>query len=354
MNDLPDLSFGLKAGQRRILQALAKKTRAGRPGTMQSASLLRAVLGGPVPSLERALVSALAETGEIEPYLSMYLELVGMVQPFQARYPLVEGIGNFGTVDGDPPADAVFTRCRLSPFGVAAAAGMAPSLMVNGAAGSCGESAVRFLPHHLGEVIAAARRLIQDPSISDEALAALIPGPDFPTGGLVSSAELRPIYLKGEGSLRVRGKVMIIGEGSQRALLVTELPFTVWKSSLIEELVKAVDEGWVEGIADIADESDPHGIRIRLALGAGASPARVLEELFARTCLEIALPVHMLALVGGVPRQVSLADLVRAYVAQLREQTTAAQGHPPTSNDLLRDLEALALAHRDERRTTLQ
>jgi DNA gyrase subunit A len=351
LDDVPELQDGLTRHQRRILTSLARKTGSRRGQTIRSDLLLADMFGGPVPSLERALVAG-ERSAERDPYLAAYRALVELAQPFTTRYPLVIGTGNFGSIDGDPPVDAVFTRCSLSSLGTAAAAGLVPHLLINGAAGRAGERGFRWLPHHLGDVLTAVAALIEHPALTDEELAASLPGPDFPTGGVVvSRSAAHHIYLTGEGRLPVRGRAEPARLDGRPAVVVTELPFTVAPGAFAAELTDGMCAGRLP-LADVIDERGPHGVRIVLPLRAGVAPGAALEALFAQTRLQIALPVDMVALVDGAPRRVSLPVLLRAFVRSLADRVSAAGARAATPATLLAELDALR-AHVDARRTTV-
>jgi DNA gyrase subunit A len=349
MGELPSLSDGLTGIQRAILQTLAR----GR--TVRSNQLLEAILGGIAPSLESKLIGgASGESAERDPYLETYLALAELAQPFRTRYPLVVGQGNFGTLDGDPPADAVFTQCRVSAFGAQAARGVAPTLLVNGATGVSGDGTFQLLPHRLGEVLNAAAALIRDPRLSDEELDSLVPGPDFPGGGIVSpTSAVHEVYRSGAGSLVVRGRARIENAAAGPAIVVTEIPFSVSKSRIAQEASRGIRDGVLRAIADVLDESDAAGIRIVFPLRSGAAPEEALGDLFARTSLQATLPVDMRVLVDGAARRVSLPALLRAYTRQLATALAAHEQREPSSERLLRELEVLRTAHDDARRTEL-
>jgi DNA gyrase subunit A len=324
MHDLPDLHDGLTPVQRKILEALARKSKPGRRPTLSSQSVVKVVVGGQVPSLEADRV---------------YLELVQMAQPFRTRYPLVDGVGNFGTLDGDPPADAVFTKCGLSPFGAEALAGRVPALLVNGRLPIEDTEDAAFLPHHLGEVLDAARALVEDPGLADDALLAVVPGPDFPTGGVVSRADAGAVERTGEGAVRVRARISIASDASRPALVVTEIPFLSRKVDLIAKLASGVRSGSLRAFADVSDDSDRNGIRITLTLRPGVAPSRALDELAAQTCMHRTLRVDMRTRSDDEASRQSLPALLRAYVR--RTQAVVA------------DLDRLAATFGDARRTHL-
>lgn len=353
-SNLPHLSDGLNESQRRILKVLAQKVGSGRQRTIRSDIVLKSLLGGPVPSLESALLGSIELRGANEPYLTTYLELARMAQTFRMRYPLVDWTGSFGTVDGDPPADCAFTRCGPSRFGLATLAGLTPNLLVNGAGGSEREG-VYFMSHHLGEVLAAASALIREPTMSDDALVSLIPGPDFSTGGVLPSASAaRQIYLTGEGTLSVRAKVVLRDVGSQLAVEVSEMPSWIHVDRLKAELSQGIHDGTLRSISGAVEQTDERGVaRLLLPIGSGATAEAALAEVFARTGLETRIRVDMAALDDGAARRVSLPILLRSYVRQLANVLTARGEKKVTSERLLAELEALRVAHDDARRTQI-
>lgn len=349
IDDLPTLEDGLSPLQRRLLTALVQHAGTRRHPTIACNRLLEIVLGGRTPTLESKL--AMNRPDELDPYLTAYLALVGLAQGFRTRYPLVEGLGNFGTIDGDPPADSMFTRCAPSRFGDAAVRGVVPTLLVNGAVppGANGLS----LPHRLGDVLAATARLIADPQMTDEALAAAIPGPDFPTGGVVvSQPSLHEMYATGRGELRLRACAAVAESGSRASIVVSELPFTVWKRDITRELDEQVRAGALTTIDTVSDRSDANGIRIVLALRTGAPPEHAFAELFEHTRLETTLRIEMAAIVDGHLQPVTVPMLLRAYVRQLGASLKR-QGDEPTAARMFAELDALRTAHDDARRTSL-
>ena len=349
----PDLSDGLTEIQRRILAALAKKTAPGHR-TVRSDLVLKLVLGGPVPSLEAALTGAAAHRQIAEPGLTTYLQLVQMAQTFHTRYPLVDWVGSFGTADGGPPPDHVFTRCGLSRFGAAVAAGIAPHLLVNGA-GAPGAESGYFLPHHLGEVLTAAAALIQDPTLPDEALVSSIPGPDLPTGGAIPyTPAVRRIYLTGEGTLPVRARVEVGQTGEGLAAVVDGIPGWTSRSQLEAEVADGMRSGVLRCTSGMVVETDERGpVRLQFPIRSGATPEAVLAEVFAHTSLETEIRVDMRALDCGALRRVSLPAMLRAYVRQITRASTALDASEATAERLLAELAALRAQHEDPRRTQL-
>ncbi len=355
MHDLPEFDDGLTPLQRRILEVLARKSTPGRRPSLSSRSVVEAVVGGRVPSLEADLVAGRSPPPDGPTPLSVYLELVQMAQTFRTRYPLVNTLGNFGTIDGDPPADAVFTRCGLSHFGAEALARRVPTLLVNGALPTRDAGTAGFLPHHLGEVLAAARALVEDPGLSDDSLLALVPGPDFPTGGVASRADAHAVDRTGEGHVRVRARIGVAADAGHPTLIVTEIPFLVRKLELVEELANGVRFGSLHAIADVNDDSDRHGIRIKLALRPGVPPAQALDELFARTSsLQRTLHVDMRARNGGETRRAPLAALLRAYVKHLEAGLAVPHPRKGSARSAIAELERLAAAFGEARRTSIE
>lgn len=344
---LPELDSGLSPRQQQLLLALVDHTSRRRRQTIECNRLLELVVGSPTPSLEAKLTAH--HLDDQDPHLSSYLTLVELSQGFRTRYPLVEGIGNMGTIDGDLPADSMFNRCAASPFAVSAVRGVVPTLLVNGAALTNG----MLLPHRLGDVLTAAERLLEEPTCSDQDLVASIPGPDFPTGGtLVSSGPLQGIYATGYGELRLRAHAQIVPGDAQPLIEIQELPYGVWKRELVQELHDRFGGGAQTAIDDISDRSDANQIRIVIAVSPVAQPERVLEELFDGTRLETRVAVAMAASVDGHREPVTMPVLLRAYLRQL-SASLVRRGIEPTVVHLRAELDGLRLAHDDARRTRI-
>ncbi len=287
---------------------------------------------------------------------AVYDALVRMVQDFSSRYPLLQGHGNFGSVDDDPPAAMRYTETRLAPVGneaLLAEIGEAtvdfignfdnsqqepivlpaqlPILLLNGCSGIAVGMATNIPPHNLGEIIDGLIALIDRPDLSDNDLLQLIPAPDFPTGGeIISTAGIRDAYLTGRGSITVRGVASLeeiyLGRGRHRrtAIVVTELPFQVNKAGWIEKVAELVNQGRIEGIADIRDESDRDGMRVVIELRRETSAAVVLDKLYKLTPLQSNFGVILLALAEGQPRQMSLRELLQHFLS-FRETTLTRQ-----------------------------
>jgi DNA gyrase subunit A len=265
---------------------------------------------------------------------AIYDSLVRMAQPFSMRYPLVDGQGNFGSVDGDPPAAMRYTEARLSRIATALLADIdketvdfkpnyddseqepevlptrVPNLLVNGSSGIAVGMATNIPPHNLTEIINATIQLIQHPATPLSAILEMVPGPDFPTGGYILGRNgIYDAYTRGRGSLKVRAKAAIEKMGKDREqIVVTEIPYQVNKSRLIEATSALVNEKKIEGISDIRDESDRDGMRIVYELKRGEQAEVILNNLYKHTQLQIGFGVIMLSIVNGQPRELGLMD----------------------------------------------
>ncbi|NDG01722.1 MAG: topoisomerase IV, partial [Synechococcaceae bacterium WBB_34_004] len=278
--------------------------------------------------------------------------LVRLVQTFASRHPLLDGHGNFGSVDDDPAAAMRYTETRLSPLshrGMLDEIGsdtidfannfdgsqqeptvlpaQLPFLLLNGCSGIAVGMATSIPPHNLGEVVDGLIALLRNPELSDQKLLELIPGPDFPTGGVVlTGSGLRDTYLQGRGSIPMRGVAHIEetqpGKGRHKrgAVVITELPYQLSKAGWIEKLAEQVNEGKITGIADIRDESDREGMRVVVELRRDANAEQVMAELHKRTALQSNFGAIMLALVHGKPQQLSLRQLLEQFL-EYRELT---------------------------------
>src|SRR5690606_13185661 len=267
---------------------------------------------------------------------SVYMALVRMAQPFSMGLMLVDGQGNFGSVDGDMPASMRYTEARMAPAALALLTDIdkdtvdfqpnydekelepvvlparIPNLLVNGAGGIAVGMATNIPPHNLGEVIDAAVALLDDPNISDDGILDIVPGPDFPTGGeIMGRTAPRNALREGRGSVMVRGKATIETIRKDReAIVVTELPYQVNKQTLIERIVEMVREKRIEGISDVRDESDRDGMRMVIELKRDASGDVVLNQLWRFTAMQSSFGVNMLALNHGRPEQMGLRQLL--------------------------------------------
>jgi DNA gyrase subunit A len=333
---LPDVRDGLKPVQRRILYAMHELGLTPDRPYRKCARVVGDVLGKYHPHGDQAVYDA----------------LVRLVQTFASRHPLLDGHGNFGSVDDDPPAAMRYTETRLAPIaneGLLDEIGndtvdfapnfdgsqqeptvlpaQLPFLLLNGCSGIAVGMATSIPPHNLGEVVDALIALIRKPELSDEKLLELVPGPDFPTGGevLVGSG-VRDTYLSGRGSIPMRGVAHIEevqpGKGRHRrgAVVITELPYQLSKAGWIEKLAEQVNDGKIGGIADIRDESDREGMRVVVELRRDANPEQVLADLQRRTALQSNFGAILLALVNGQPVQLSLRQLLQEFL-EYRELT---------------------------------
>jgi DNA gyrase subunit A len=276
-----------------------------------------------------------------------------MAQPFSMRLPLIDGQGNFGSVDGDPPAAMRYTESRLARPALslledinsdtvdfqpnydgkerepAVLPARFPNLLVNGAGGIAVGMATNIPPHNLGELIDAVIALIDQPDMSVEELLAMVPGPDFPTGGMIlGRGGMRSAYMTGRGSILTRGKVEVETVRKEReALIVTEIPFQVNKASLVERIAELVREKRIEGISDLRDESDRQGMRIVIELKRDAVADVVLNQLWRFTALQSSFPCNMIALNGGRPEVLTLEDFLKAFIDFREEVVTRRTKH---------------------------
>ncbi|HDI10825.1 MAG TPA: DNA gyrase subunit A [Candidatus Acetothermia bacterium] len=316
---IPDVRDGLKPVQRRILY------------TMRELGLTP---GKPHKKSARIVGETL---GKYHPHgdMAVYEALVNMAQPFSTRYPLVDGQGNFGSVDGDEPAAMRYTEARLAPIAMEFFEELSeetvefipnfddslkepevlpakfPHILANGAWGISVGMTTQIPPHNLRELIQATLYVLDHPDATVEELLPLMPGPDFPTGGLIVGREgIRKAYATGEGRLRVRGKAFV----EDGRIVITEIPYLVKKSSLLESIAAKVKSGEIEGIADLRDESDREGLRVVVELKRGADPERVLFLLYKLTPLERTYSCHFLVILDGAPRVLSLPELLRAFL----------------------------------------
>lgn len=337
---LPDVRDGLKPVHRRILYAMYELGLSPDRPFRKCARVVGDVLGKYHPHGDQAVYDA----------------LVRMVQSFSSRYPLLDGHGNFGSVDNDPPAAMRYTETRLAPVSFESLLenigeatvdfidnfdnsqqepivlpAQLPNLLLNGSSGIAVGMATNIPPHNLGEVVDGLIALIDRPTISDDRLFELIPGPDFPTGGeIVDTSGIHDAYRTGRGSIPMRGiahfEEVRPGRGRQRrtAIIVTELPYQVNKAGWIEKVADLVNNGRLDGIADIRDESDRDGMRVVIELKREAQPEVVLDALYRQTPLQNNFGAIMLALDNGQPRQLSLREMLQAFL-DFREQTLTRQ-----------------------------
>jgi DNA gyrase subunit A len=329
---LPDVRDGLKPVHRRVLYSMSENGLGPTRPRSKSAAVVGDVMGKYHPHGDSAI----------------YDTLVRMAQDFSMRYPLVDGQGNFGSIDDDPPAAMRYTEARLTRLAMEMLRDLDqdtvdfiptydgarqeplvlparfPNLLVNGSTGIAVGMATNIPPHNLREVTDAVIAFIDDPSITVDGLVAHVKGPDFPTGGIIVGRQgIRDAYETGRGRVRVRARVGIeeIGQGKE-ALIVTELPFTVKKGGdggLITKIADLVHEKKLPDITDLRDESDRHGMRLVIELKRGALPKVVVNQLYKHTAMQSTFGVNMVALVDGIPRTLSLREVISAYVSHQRE-----------------------------------
>ena len=329
---LPDVRDGLKPVHRRILHSMRENGYEWNKPYRKSARVVGDVMGKYHPHGDAAIYDA----------------MVRMAQDFSMRLPLLDGQGNYGSMDGDPPAAMRYTEVRLGQPAHALLADIDnetvefqpnydesarepavlpaafPNLLVNGAGGIAVGMATNIPPHNLGEVIDAACALLDDPEITTDGLMAHVPGPDFPTGALVvGTAGIRQAYHTGRGSVIMRSRTSIEAVRKDReAIVVTEVPYQVNKARMIERIAELVNERRVEGIADLRDESDRDGVRVVIELKRGTMAEVVLNQLYRYSPLQTSFGVNMLALRGGRPELMNLREIVEAFVA-FREEVIA-------------------------------
>ncbi|EXL05668.1 DNA gyrase subunit A [Brucella anthropi] len=329
---LPDVRDGLKPVHRRILHAMNEMNLAYNRPYRKSAGVVGEVMGKYHPHGDA----------------SIYDALVRMAQDFSMRDPLVDGQGNFGSIDGDPPAAMRYTECRLEKLTESILSDIDkdtvdfqdnydgreqepvvmparfPNLLVNGSGGIAVGMATNIPPHNLGEVIDGCVALIENPAIQLEEMIEIIPGPDFPTGGIIlGRAGINSAYTTGRGSVIMRGRATIEPmRGDREAIIITEIPYQVNKASMIEKMAELVRDKRIEGISDLRDESDREGYRVVVELKRDAVADVVLNQLYRYTPLQTSFGCNMVALNGGKPEQLNLLDMLRAFVAFREEVVT--------------------------------
>ncbi|HLV11925.1 MAG TPA: DNA gyrase subunit A [Trueperaceae bacterium] len=320
---LPDVRDGLKPVQRRILHAMNQMGLASNRKHSKSAGVVGEVIGKYHPHGDQAIYDA----------------MVRLAQPWNLRYPLVDGQGNFGSIDGDPAAAYRYTEARLTAVSEAMLADIdketvdflpnfdgtssepevlpsaVPNLIVNGAAGIAVGMATNLAPHNLGEVVDALVALIDDPEATTETLMKHVKGPDFPTGGVIGRDGIRQALETGRGSIRVRGRARIEERNGRASIVVTEIPYQVNKTSLIQTVAQLVRSKKIEEIATLRDESDRQGMRIVFELKRGARPQSVLNRLYKFTQLQTTFAVNNVVIVDRSPRLLPMRDMLKHFLA---------------------------------------
>jgi DNA gyrase subunit A len=330
---LPDVRDGLKPVHRRILYAMNDMGLRPSGPHRKSARIVGEVLGKYHPHGDT----------------SVYDAMVRMAQDFSMRYPLVDGQGNFGSVDNDPPAAMRYTEARLAKIAEEMLVDIdketvaftpnfddslqeptvlparLPNLLVNGSSGIAVGMATNIPPHNLGEVCDAITYLVDNPQASIEELSKFVKGPDFPTAGIIQGREgIKNAYATGHGKVVVRAKAHItnVSAAGRRQIIVSELPYQTNKAALVEEIAELVKNKKIEGISDLRDESDRQGMRVVIELKRDSQPQQILNNLFKYTAMQSSFFVNMLALVDGQPRVISLKEALQHYVDFRREVIT--------------------------------
>ena len=326
---LPDARDGLKPSNRRVLYAMRELGLLHNRAYAKSARVVGEVIGKYHPH------------GDV----SVYDTLVRMAQDFAMRYPLIDGQGNFGSIDGDPPAAYRYTECRLEEIAEELLADLdkdtvdfqpnfdekekepvvlpsrIPNLLVNGSTGIAVGMATNIPPHNLGETIDACCALIDAPETDVKDVAKFIKGADFPTGGLICGRQgIKDYLLNGRGSLKIRGRVGIEEvKGGKERLIISEIPYNVNKAALIERMAELVNEKKLDDISDIRDESNKDGMRVVIELKRDAIPKVVINNLYKFTQLEDSFGVIMLAIDHGRPRTMNIKQMLECYIAHRKE-----------------------------------
>jgi DNA gyrase subunit A len=327
---LPDIRDGLKPVHRRVLYAMYKEGLLPPKKHSKCAGVVGEVLKKYHPHGDAAVYDALVRMG----------------QDFNMRYPLIDGQGNFGSIDGDPPAAYRYTEARLSKIAVEMMQDIdkdtvdfvpnfdetteepsvlptrIPNLLINGSSGIAVGMSTSIPPHNLNEVLDALILLVQKPDATIDELMQKIQGPDFPTGGIVfGKKELKDIYTTGKGIIKIRSKIKIekIDKGSREAIIVTEIPYQVNKAKLLEEIAELVKNKRIEGISDIRDESNREGIRIVIELKKGEIPDVIVNNLFKHTKMQVSYSVIMLSIVNNQPKILNLKQILDYFLIHRRE-----------------------------------
>ncbi|MCC7464281.1 MAG: DNA gyrase subunit A [Gammaproteobacteria bacterium] len=354
---LPDVRDGLKPVHRRVLHAMRELGNDYNKAYKTSARVVGDVIGKYHPHGDSAVYDA----------------MVRMAQPFSMRYLLIDGQGNFGSVDGDPPAAMRYTEVRMSRIAHELLADIdretvdfvpnydeserepavlptrIPNLLVNGSSGIAVGMATNIPPHNLAEIVDACVALLDDPAISLAGLMQHVPGPDFPTAGIINGAhEIVAAYKGGRGRLSVRARAGIEeldGRSGRQAIIVTELPYQVNKARLLERIAELVRDKQIDGISELRDESDKDGMRVVIELKRGEVAEIVLNNLYAQTPMETVFGINMVALQDGQPRLLGLKDMLDAFLRHRREVVTRRTIHDlRKARERAHVLEGLAVA----------
>ena len=325
---LPDVRDGLKPVHRRILFAMSEGGNDWNRPYRKSARIVGDVIGKYHPHGDTAVYDA----------------MVRMAQDFSLRYPLVDGQGNFGSIDGDSPAAMRYTEVRLTRLAHELLQDLEkdtvdfvgnydgslkeplvlptrlPNLMINGSSGIAVGMATNIPPHSLDEVCGALLATLHNPDITLEELMAIIPGPDFPTGGFIYGAEgIAEAYRTGRGLIRLRAKVSVEHKSGRDTLIIRELPYQVNKARLIERIAELVKDKKIEGISDLRDESDREGLRVAIMLKKDELPQPILNQLYTHTNMQVTFGINLVAIVHNRPELLSLKDLLHHFLEHRRE-----------------------------------
>ncbi|MDP6559408.1 MAG: DNA gyrase subunit A, partial [Candidatus Binatia bacterium] len=330
---LPNVRDGLKPVHRRVLYAMYDMGNAWNTPYKKSARVVGDVIGKYHPHGDMAV----------------YDTIVRMAQDFSLRYLLVDGQGNFGSIDGDPPAAMRYTEIRLTQMAGEILADIEketvdftpnyddslteptvlptriPNLLVNGASGIAVGMATNIPPHNLGEVVDGLVAMVEKPEISVDELMNFIPGPDYPTGAFIHGKDaIRQAYRTGRGTIQMRSKFYTetVKRTGKEQIIVSELPFLVNKARLIEQIAGLANEKKIEGIADLRDESDREGMRIVIELKRDAVTEVIINQLYKHTALQESFGVNMLAIVDGQPKLLDLKEALKAFLEHRQEVVT--------------------------------
>lgn len=325
---LPDVRDGLKPVQRRILYSMHE---------------LGLLPGRPYKKAARLVGDVL---GKYHPHgdMAVYDAVVRMAQDFSLRHPLVDGQGNFGSVDGDPPAAMRYTEVRLTPLATelledldketvdflpnfdgslkepSVLPAKFPNLLLNGSSGIAVGMATNIPPHNLGELVDACLLLIDNPGARLEDVLKVMPGPDFPTGGIIlGKRALKKAYREGRGKITLRGRIRVEESERGERIIIEELPYQVNKANLVEKIATLSQENRIRGIRTLRDESDRKGIRVVIELTRRTSPEVVINQLYKHTPLQVTFGIILLALVNGKPVELSLPEVIRHYLEHRKE-----------------------------------
>ncbi|MEK7341224.1 MAG: DNA gyrase subunit A, partial [Candidatus Binatota bacterium] len=353
---LPDVRDGLKPVHRRVLYAMYDMGNAWNTPYKKSARVVGDVIGKYHPH------------GDV----AVYDTIVRMAQDFSMRYPLVDGQGNFGSVDGDPPAAMRYTEIRMDQLASEILADLdketvdfipnyddslkeptvlpsrVPNLLVNGSSGIAVGMATNIPPHNLGEVVDGLVAMVEKPDISVKELMKYIPGPDFPTAGFIHGKEaIAQAYAEGRGIVQMRGKAFTetVKRTGKEQIIISEIPYMINKVRLIEQIAGLVQEKKIEGISDLRDESDREGMRIVIELKRDTVAEVVINQLYKHTALQESFGVNMLAIVDGRPKLLSLRDALMAFLDHRKEVVTRRTAYDlRKAEDRLHILEGLKIA----------